>query len=84
MGNSTIATATAVAVISGIVGWLVAKGHKSQMVRLIDVFAIGPILLLIGFKYCSNPLLAYAAIVIGASTIAYNLKNYIVTRRSSS
>lgn len=58
-----------------IVGWVSSSGLKSQFVRLVDIFFIGPFLITLGLglsTYNKNILLA-----IGATTISYNLKNYI-------
>jgi hypothetical protein len=54
---------------------------KSQFVRLVDIFAMGPLLLWFGVKGTSFPAWARLAILwSGVGTIAYNAKNYLETR----
>jgi hypothetical protein len=67
-------------VICLLVGWVVASGKgKHQWVRLIDVFLYGPLLLL--FVFVPHSLtyswVPYFLIFLGATTITYNLRNYI-------
>jgi hypothetical protein len=62
-----------------IISYYSTSGFKSQFVRLIDVFVIGPLLIYIGFfvkehiKWAKYPL-----IITGIATIVYNGKNYLV------
>lgn len=65
-------------IIFGIIGWILSKGVKSQFVRLFDIVIYGPILLYIGIKYFSKklPILIFM-LFLGATTISYNLKNYL-------
>ena len=66
-----------------IIGWLASNGVKSQFVRLIDVFFIGPILIYSGLRFCTeecsdvDTIFKYSLLSIGAATISYNLKNYV-------
>ncbi len=62
------------------VGWILASGSsKTQWVRLVDVFVYGPFLLYIGFhthysfSYAEQVFLLF----LGATTITYNLRNYL-------
>lgn len=67
-----------VVVLAMIVGWLSTIGVKSQWVRLIDVFLIGPVLIFAAFQLKgSQPLLKYALLITGAATVSYNFKNYL-------
>lgn len=52
--------------------------NKSQEVRLIDVFVIGPLLIYTGVAYKDKLLkiLSFSLTIIGAATIIYNGRNY--------
>jgi hypothetical protein len=54
--------------------------QKSQTIRLIDVFIIGPVLIYAGIKHRKDmsPLLSGTLILFGAATVYYNAKNYMV------
>ncbi len=56
-----------------VVGWFAATGSKTQAVRLVDVFALGPLMVYVGRTGVRSPLLAAA----GAATMAYNGRNYL-------
>lgn len=60
----------------GLLGWYSTTGIKTQIVRLVDVFFYGPILIYIGMRTKENweKIILY---LLGASTITYNLRNYI-------
>lgn len=77
---------TLLVVCGGIAGWLSTSGFKSQNVRLLDVFVLGPLMVYSGYllgtgggMYQPNGslLLGAVLIVFGASTITYNYKNYL-------
>lgn len=54
----------------------VAQAEKSQAVRLLDVFALGPFMVWAGLNHPSE--LARLGLVIGGvATIAYNGANYL-------
>lgn len=66
-----------------ILGIISTTGIKSQFVRLMDVFFLGPIMIIGGgLLLFQNPpnlgliFVSIVLIVLGASTISYNLKNY--------
>lgn len=68
-----------IALLAGfLLGWL-TTGQKSQMIRLVDIFAIGPLLIFTGFfdHTSSYRILRAILIFMGAGTITYNLKNYL-------
>lgn len=55
---------------------------KTQLIRLIDVFLIGPFLIHGGLRprhLTRNEKMLLA--LIGAATVLYNLKNYLETRQ---
>ena len=59
----------------------VEEQSKSQNIRLLDVFFIGPFMMYIGYKAkgISN-LERYTLFALGVATIYYNGKNYIESR----
>ena len=83
-----------VLVVLGLVlGYITTTGTKSQWIRLIDIFVIGPMMIYLGYYVltsekpfaqsviiCSIKMIDVCAIAIiffGATTITYNLRNYI-------
>lgn len=65
-------------VISLLVGWFAASGiDKYQWVRLIDVFIYGPICIWLGFTTSQELWKNVFLMFLGATTITYNLKNYL-------
>lgn len=65
-----------------IIGWISTTGAKSQWVRLGDIFIFGPLLIYVAI-YIPNVWLKILIILIGASTITYNLKNYLAESQLS-
>lgn len=63
--------------ISAIIGIIATDGKKTQFVRLIDVFIYGPALIYIGFYGVEYHLYRYILLILGTTTITYNLKNFI-------
>lgn len=67
--------------ISLVIGYVTTTGVKSQVVRLMDVLILGPFLIWIGVKEVGDgkykELYQIILIFFGATTIAYNLKNYL-------
>lgn len=55
----------------------IVEVQKSQITRLVDVFAIGPIMIYAGSYKALPAFIRFALIVIGVSTIYYNGKNFI-------
>ena len=51
--------------------------QKSQFVRLVDVFAIAPILIYAGTRKSLHPLLRVSLILIGGATAIYNGNNFV-------
>ena len=63
-----------------ILGWIVSTGQdNTQIIRLIDVFIYGTVLLYIAFIYKGEgeTWIPYLLILLGATTISYNLRNYL-------
>jgi hypothetical protein len=62
-----------------LLGFISTTGFKSQWIRLVDIFVIGPIMIYLGNQgyTLTNNKLYLALIFFGATTITYNLKNYI-------
>lgn len=55
---------------------------KSQWVRLVDVFVIGPLMLWGGYKLVMHKhrFAGVSLAAFGAATVGYNAKNYLDTR----
>jgi len=52
--------------------------EKTQTIRLIDIFLYGPFLIGLALNYnYSNRLITMILLVMGATTIGYNLSNYL-------
>lgn len=50
---------------------------KTQQIRLLDVFVIGPLMIYSGYlNRKQNPLISYATMFAGGATIAFNWQNY--------
>ncbi len=57
-------------------GWMTTTGTKSQWIRLVDVFIYGPILIYAATQVSSR-WLQIVLVLMGATTITYNLRNYL-------
>ena len=76
---------TLIIVLGLILGYKTTKGVKSQNIRLLDIYLIGPLMIYIGIRYYLlsykimkiDKLFSLLLIFIGSSTITYNYKNYI-------
>lgn len=74
-------------IILGIIlGYITTTGIKSQNVRLIDIFLLGPLMIFLGiYGYIKTThILFFFMIFFGASTISYNYKNFIKHKMSTS
>ena len=73
----------AVVLAGAAAGWVTATGTKTQAVRMIDVLALGPLMIYVGMRdglpYEARRALVFA----GAATIAYNGRNYLSLRGSA-
>ena len=54
---------------------------KGQTVRLLDVYAIGPLMMYSGARARMHPALKASMIAFGAATIVYNGLNYLAVER---
>lgn len=63
-------------IISFLVGWISTYGKKSQFIRILDILVFGPVLIYVAFV-TKEKWLSWFLIFLGASTMGYNLKNYI-------
>lgn len=59
-------------------------GDKSQAVRALDVFVLGPFLIFVSLKYRSLPFIVRASLnIIGYVTMVYNARNFVAHDRSN-
>lgn len=79
--NLTLIIAIIAIFVGFALGWMSTTGSKSQYVRLGDIFIFGPIIIYAGLQVEDNDLLSIILIIIGASTMAYNYKNYEAERQ---
>ena len=63
-------------ILSFVIGLLATDGNKTQFVRILDICVYGPFLIFIGFKF-DNVFMKYLLFFMGATTMSYNLKNYL-------
>lgn len=73
-----------VVVITGLyLGYISTDGTKTQTIRILDIILIGP--LMIYFGHTSKHLSIFSMLLtfFGATTITYNLKNYIYAVHAS-
>ena len=63
----------------GAIGYYLARGSKTQWVRLLDVFAYGPYLVYLSLQthYTFSLLEKMFLLFLGATTITYNGRNYL-------
>jgi len=55
---------------------------KSQTVRLIDVFALGPLMVYVGARAAGVPMWARVSLAVsGVLTVTYNGKNYLAKKK---
>jgi hypothetical protein len=69
-----------------ILGYITTTGTKSQWIRLIDIFIIGPLMIYIGYKYNTSGLIDTIAKIVliffGSTTITYNARNFFYELKS--
>ena len=82
--TSTLILVILLVAISLFTGYISADGIKSQNIRLLDVFFIGPVMIYCGFKgyKLTNQLVFLILVFLGGSTISYNLRNYNIIGNS--
>lgn len=54
---------------------------KTQQIRLLDIFVIGPLMIRSGWQEKDN-IFGKLMLFAGAATIAYNYRNYLEVQRS--
>jgi hypothetical protein len=69
-------------IVSFMIGWYSTGGHKSQWVRLGDVFLFGPLLIWLGLRE-KTVWIKTVLIFLGTSTIAYNLRNFMIQSKEN-
>lgn len=65
-------------------GWASTTGQKSQNIRMLDIIIIGPLMIYFGWN--SNHVLLILRLVLiffGATTITYNLKNFLKIKQQN-
>ena len=67
-------------IVFAMYGWWMARGVKTQWVRLVDVFVYGPFLLYLAFRETEVSFKQLFLLFLGATTITYNARNYLHTR----
>lgn len=67
---------TGALIVGALVGWQAASTPKAQGVRLLDVWVLGPVMVLAAAG-CASAGLRTALTAAGAATIAYNGRNYL-------
>lgn len=67
-----------------LLGWVSTEGSKSQSIRLLDIFLLGPLMIYVAitsyFQIVIHPTYILLLLFFGATTISYNLKNYLRIR----
>lgn len=58
-------------------GHISTAGTKTQTIRLLDVFLIGPLMIYFGHNSNVESIFSILLMFFGATTITYNLKNYL-------
>lgn len=65
-------------------GWMATLGTKSQAIRVVDITLIGPAMIALGGTATTSPMLLRMVVVyFGATTITYNLRNYLAQRQAN-
>lgn len=73
-------TEISVIIIGLILGHISTSGVKSQNIRILDIVVIGPLMIYFGVSHKPMNFFSLLLIFFGATTITYNLKNYLHTR----
>lgn len=65
-------------VIAGLyLGHISTDGSKTQSIRILDVVLIGPLMIYFGYTSKHVSIFSMLLTFFGATTITYNLKNYL-------
>lgn len=73
-------TQITVIIIGLILGYISTSGVKSQNIRILDIVVIGPLMIYFGYSYQPMNIFSMLLIFFGATTVTYNLKNYLYTK----
>ena len=76
--NGRVMTSCIVVVFGLYLGYISTTGSKTQTIRLLDVFVIGPLMMYFGHKSKPASFFSMLLIFCGATTITYNLRNYLL------
>ncbi len=81
--NNTAFARTCVTICLGLfMGYISTTGTKTQTIRLLDIFLIGPLMIYFGQKSKPESFFSMLLVFFGATTITYNLKNYLFIENS--
>lgn len=72
-----ISITSAVVAFGLYLGYISTDGTKTQTIRILDVFLIGPLMIYCGHNSNAVSIFSLLLVFFGATTITYNLKNYI-------
>lgn len=73
-------TQITVIIIGLILGYISTSGVKSQNIRILYIVVIGPLMIYFGYSYQPMNIFSMLLIFFGATTVTYNLKNYLYTK----
>lgn len=62
--------------VGWVLGWISTSGKKTQFIRLLDIFLIGPLMIYASMDL-DNLYIASLLSFFGATTMTYNLRNYL-------
>jgi hypothetical protein len=71
---------TCIVIIGFILGYLSTRGTKTQRIRILDILVIGPLMIYFGYSYQPMNFFSMLLVFFGATTMTYNLKNYLHER----
>ena len=65
----------------GLLGWWIAQRQgKTQQIRVLDTFALGPFMMYMATKVDGPPGTRFALAFAGAATVTFNGRNYLRIR----
>lgn len=80
--NNQIILSIVIIIISALIGWYSTVGVKTQLVLLIDIFVYGPFFIWLGFIRAQRDWERVLLFFVGATTLTYNLRNYLVIAKN--
>lgn len=80
--ENDLATTILIVCVGLLLGYISTTGTKSQWIRLVDIFIIGPLMIILGYQQYTrtHQWLNILLIFFGATTITYNLRNYLSSK----